>query len=441
MMNPKDSDARTEVGPHNTIGVAMEDMLEAERRVLDKELVEEMAKARRRKLACLQKTHTGYQENRPAITTTATATHMVIPNFTLKELVKFMDVEIASKYENDLTNFTYTITEEVHSTLDTFKIDLQNTLPRQIRSVVQHVHGESRGKQSDLEPSTPYPGSTSAPGNTGTLYPGNTTTSGNPGNVDGTSTSHPGNTSGNVIYVDANSPYMRGVSMGNPGSFLTANLPYPGGVSTSGNPGFPTHITPTNPNLNFQQPYYQSMSYGLNIPPMGTGVPHGPILNIFFPKTPAYATPNPRVEDNEGVRDQIARTLRGFGFTPRGRARSYQKPYLEYFDMIPYPRGFRVPDPAKFTGDDAKTTYEHIGQFLVQVNDVGITDVHKIRMFPLSFTGAAFNWFTSLPLNSIDSWASLEQKFHDYFYNGKVELRLSDLTALSRSIPKLFPIT
>jgi hypothetical protein len=48
---------------------------------------------------------------------------------------------------------------------------------------------------------------------------------------------------------------------------------------------------------------------------------------------------------------------------------------------------------------------------------VGIIDVHKIR-------------FTSLPLNSIDSWASLEQKFHDYFYNGEVELGLSDLTSL-----------
>jgi hypothetical protein len=61
---------------------------------------------------------------------------------------------------------------------------------------------------------------------------------------------------------------------------------------------------------------------------------------------------------------------------------------------------------------------------------VGITDVHKIRMFPLSLIGVAFNWFTSLPLNSIDSWASLEQKFHDYFYNGEVEPRLSDLTSL-----------
>jgi hypothetical protein len=35
-----------------------------------------------------------------------------------------------------------------------------------------------------------------------------------------------------------------------------------------------------------------------------------------------------------------------------------------------------------------------------------------------------------LPPNLIDSWVSLEQKFHIYFYNGEVELRLSDLTSL-----------
>jgi hypothetical protein len=95
---------------------------------------------------------------------------------------------------------------------------------------------------------------------------------------------------------------------------------------------------------------------------MGMGVPHGPIPDILFLRTPAYATPNPQVEgDNEGVRDQIARMLWEFGFMPKGRARSYQKPYPEYFNKIPYRRGFRVPDLAKFTGDDAKTTYEHIG--------------------------------------------------------------------------------
>jgi hypothetical protein len=41
-----------------------------------------------------------------------------------------------------------------------------------------------------------------------------------------------------------------------------------------------------------------------------------------------------------------------------------------------------------------------------------------------------------LPPNSIDSWVSLEQKFHDYFYNGEVELRLSDLTSLRQKYSK-----
>jgi hypothetical protein len=72
----------------------------------------------------------------------------------------------------------------------------------------------------------------------------------------------------------------------------------------------------------------------------------------------------------------------------------------------------------------------HIGQFFAQVDDMGVTDWHKIRMVPLSLTGVAFNWFTSLPPNSIDSWVGLEQKFQDYFYNEDAELRLSDLTSL-----------
>jgi hypothetical protein len=263
---------------------------------------------------------------------------MVTPNLTPEELVKFMDVAVASKYGNNLRNFTHTITEEVRSTLDTFKTDLQNTLPRQIRSVVQQVQGESQDKQAVAKPCTPYSGSTSASGNTGTLYLGNTTAPGNLGNIASTSTLHPGDTFSNVIYVDASSPYLGGVSMGNLGSFLTANLLYPWGTSTSGNLGFPAHTTTMNLNLNFQQPYYQTMAYGPNIPHTSMGVPHGPIPDIF-PRTPAYVTPNPRVEGevNDGVRDQITRTLREFGFTPKGQARSYQKLYLEYFDTISYP--------------------------------------------------------------------------------------------------------
>jgi hypothetical protein len=46
----------------------------------------------------------------------------------------------------------------------------------------------------------------------------------------------------------------------------------------------------------------------------------------------------------------------------------------------------------------------------------------------LSLSGTAFTWFTSLAPNSISTWAPLEKKFHEHFYSGETELRLSDLT-------------
>jgi hypothetical protein len=41
--------------------------------------------------------------------------------------------------------------------------------------------------------------------------------------------------------------------------------------------------------------------------------------------------------------------------------------------------------------EGSRTTYKHISQFLAQVSDYGITDVHKIRLFPLSLSGTSFN--------------------------------------------------
>jgi hypothetical protein len=52
MMTSKDGPAHMEIGHHNMIGVAMEDVPEVERAALEKELQKKMATARRRKLAC-----------------------------------------------------------------------------------------------------------------------------------------------------------------------------------------------------------------------------------------------------------------------------------------------------------------------------------------------------------------------------------------------------
>jgi hypothetical protein len=61
-----------------------------------------------------------------------------------------------------------------------------------------------------------------------------------------TSTSYPGRTSGNVIYVDTSSPYPGSTSIGNMGFFPSASIPYLRGASTSGNPGLPAHVTQLN---------------------------------------------------------------------------------------------------------------------------------------------------------------------------------------------------
>jgi hypothetical protein len=43
-----------------------------------------------------------------------------------------------------------------------------------------------------------------------------------------------------------------------------------------------------------------------------------------------------------------------------------------------------------------------------------------------------FSWFTSLPTNSIIKWSDLEQQFHNYFFSGINEMKITDLTRLKQ---------
>jgi hypothetical protein len=48
----------------------------------------------------------------------------------------------------------------------------------------------------------------------------------------------------------------------------------------------------------------------------------------------------------------------------------------------------------------------------------------------LSLTGTAFAWFSLLVPGSIISWDMLECKFHDHYYSGSIQLKLTDLTSV-----------
>jgi hypothetical protein len=82
---------------------------------------------------------------------------------------------------------------------------------------------------------------------------------------------------------------------------------------------------------------------------------------------------------------------------------SYQRPYDSRFDHHSYPQGSGIPEFAKFSGDQGKSTRKHICQFLAQLGELADTEAFRVHLFSLSLTGTAFAWYATLP-PSILSW-------------------------------------
>jgi hypothetical protein len=134
------------------------------------------------------------------------------------------------------------------------------------------------------------------------------------------------------------------------------------------------------------------------------------------------------------VREEIAGAFQdklGVSMVPRGQ--SYWRPYDSRFDHHPYPQGTRIPEFANFSGDQVKSTCEHIGQFLAQLGELTDTEAFCVHLFSLSLTGTAFAWYAMFPASSSLSWGDLEQKFHDHFFSGDYELDLVDLVGLRQA--------
>jgi hypothetical protein len=140
-------------------------------------------------------------------------------------------------------------------------------------------------------------------------------------------------------------------------------------------------------------------------------------------------------------KEEIANMMKNNLGVDMGNTRLYQKPYRTDFDYVAFPPSWRMPDFVKFSGDDNRTTWEHISQYIAQLSEVGTFNSLKVRLFSLSLTGTAFAWFSSLAPNSIDCWDQLEQKFHDHFFSGSYQLKLTDLTSVRQNKENQFLIT
>ena len=124
--------------------------------------------------------------------------------------------------------------------------------------------------------------------------------------------------------------------------------------------------------------------------------------------------------------------LSQLGINP-GRNWLYQRPYPDAYDLVPYPMEWRIPDFIKFSGDNNRSTWEHISQYVAQLSEASSSNSLRVRLFSLSLTRTVFSWFSTLPPNSVRSWNELEQKFHDHFYSGDNEAKLTDLTSVKQT--------
>jgi hypothetical protein len=138
------------------------------------------------------------------------------------------------------------------------------------------------------------------------------------------------------------------------------------------------------------------------------------------------------IDEFNKIKEQVAGMVKNKFVIDIGKSRLYQKPYKADFDIMAYPPGWHVPDFIKFSGENNRTTWEHISQYIAQLGEASAHDSFNVCLFSLSLMGTAFAWFSSLAPNSIDSWNQLEQKFHDHFFSGDYQSKLVDLTSVKQ---------
>jgi hypothetical protein len=71
---------------------------------------------------------------------------------------------------------------------------------------------------------------------------------------------------------------------------------------------------------------------------------------------PTRSTVEPGVDPNNLTNQLVTILHESFSIEAKGREHVNQKPYPDYYDQLPYPRGYRVSEFSKFSGEDGKTT-------------------------------------------------------------------------------------
>ncbi|GAA0187041.1 hypothetical protein LIER_34329 [Lithospermum erythrorhizon] len=105
---------------------------------------------------------------------------------------------------------------------------------------------------------------------------------------------------------------------------------------------------------------------------------------------------------------------------------SYAKPYSSWIDGLRMPLGYQPPKFQQFDG--VENPKQHIAHFIETCNNAGTTGDLMVKQFVRSLKGNAFEWYTELESDSIDSWPQLENEFLTRFFSTR---RTANMIALT----------
>ncbi|KAA0056741.1 ty3-gypsy retrotransposon protein [Cucumis melo var. makuwa] len=125
------------------------------------------------------------------------------------------------------------------------------------------------------------------------------------------------------------------------------------------------------------------------------------------------------------LQDMIANSIRAQYGGPPQTSFMYSKSYTKRIDSLRMPLGYQPPKFQQFDGKG--NPKQHIAHFVETCENAGSRGHQLVRQFVRSLKGNAFEWYTDLEPEVIDSWKQLEIEFLNRFYNTKRVVSMMEL--------------
>jgi len=90
------------------------------------------------------------------------------------------------------------------------------------------------------------------------------------------------------------------------------------------------------------------------------------------------------------------------------------------------PHGYQPPKLQQLDGKG--NPKQHVAHFIETCNNTGTDSDLMVKQFIRTLKDIAFDWYTDLEPESIDSWGQMKQEFLNRFYNTQRTVSMIELT-------------